>query len=197
MNGGVIQTLASAAAKFSKLTTWEVGQPVLRGEATAGDPLTVWANRRLPYGTHASRFDDEGLPAQRVALIQDDRLLAFTAGQRYADYLGIPPTGAFGDIEVAPGRTPVTELLAEPHVEIVAFSWFNPDEVTGDFACEIRLGYVVDGGRRTPFRGGMLVGNVLAALAGVRWSAETGFYGDYQGPTTARFGKLAVAGESS
>ena len=122
MNAGVIQTLASAASKFSKLSTWEIGKPVTRGEA-AGDPLTVWANRRLPFGTHATRFDEEGLPAQRVALITDGRLVAFAASQRYADYLGLPATGAFGDIEVAPGRTPAADLLAEPHVEVVTFSF--------------------------------------------------------------------------
>jgi predicted Zn-dependent protease len=192
MNCGVIQTLSAAASKFGKLSTWEIGQPVFRGEVS-GDPLTVWANRRLPFGTHAARFDDEGLPAQRVALIENGRLRAFTASQRYADYLALPATGAFGDIEVAPGKTPAAELLAEPHVEIVTFSWFNPDEVTGDFACEIRLGYRVEGGVRTPFRGGLLVGNVLDALAAARWSEETGFYGDYQGPTTARFGHVTVA----
>lgn len=193
MNSGVIQTLGSAASKFSKLSTWEIDKPITRGEVT-GDPLTVWANRQLPFGTHAARFDEEGLPAQRVALIADGRLLAFAASQRYADYLGLPATGAFGDIEVAPGRTPAADLLAEPHVEIVAFSWFNPDEVTGDFACEIRLGYRVEGGVRTPFRGGMLVGNYLDALAAARWSAETGFFGDYQGPAAVRFGGLTVAG---
>ena len=40
----------------------------------------------------------------------------------------------------------------------------------------------------------MLVGNVFDALSNVRWSSETGFYGDYLGPTTARFGQLKVAG---
>ena len=77
MNCGVIQTLAAAASKFSKLSTWEIGQPIFRGEVS-GDPLTVWANRRLPFGTHAARFDDEGLPAQRVALIENGRLLALS-----------------------------------------------------------------------------------------------------------------------
>jgi predicted Zn-dependent protease len=192
MNGGVIQTLADAATKYSQLSTWEIGQSIFRGAPT-GDPLTVWANRGLPFGTHANRFDDEGLPSQRVALIEDGRLAAFTASQRYADYLGLAATGAFGDIEVAAGRTSAAELLAEPHVEIATFSWFNPDEVTGDFACEIRLGYRVEGGARTPFRGGMLVGNVLDALAAAQWSRETGFYGDYRGPAVARFGSLTVA----
>ncbi len=188
----VFHLLGSGEAKYNNLSTWEIGQSVFRREVTA-DPLTLWANRQLPYGSYSSCFDDEGLPAQRVALIQDNRLTAFTASQRYADYLSVAPTGSFGNVEVAPGTQPAAALLSEPHVEIAAFSWFNPSPVTGDFACEIRLGYIVDNGQRTPFRGGLLVGNVLDALADVRYSAETGFYGDYFGPTMARFGQLTVA----
>jgi PmbA protein len=193
LNGGVIQTLASAATKFGKLSRWEIGEPVFHGPA-AGDPLTVFATRCLPFGVHAGRFDDEGQPAQRVELIRDGRLCAFIANQRYADYLGIAATGDFGDIEVLAGTTPEAALLAEPYVEVVAFSWFTPNEITGDFSSEIRLGYLVDGDRRTPFKGGALVGNVIEALANARWSVETGFYGDYQGPQTARFGSLSIAG---
>jgi predicted Zn-dependent protease len=193
LNGGVIQTLASAATKFGKLSRWEIGEPVFHGPAT-GDPLTLFANRCLPFGVYASRFDDEGQPAQRVELIRAGRLCAFTANQRYADYLGITATGDFGDIELLAGATPEAALLAEPYVEVVAFSWFTPNEITGDFSSEIRLGYLVEGDRRTPFKGGALVGNVIEALANARWSAETGFYGDYQGPRTARFGSLAIAG---
>jgi len=193
LNGGVIQTLASAATKFSKLSQWEIGQPVFRG-AAAGDPLTVFANRRLPFGVHAGCFDDEGLPSRRVELIRDGHLAAFTANQRYADYLGIAATGDFGDIELPAGHTSASTLLEEPHIEVASFSWFTPNEITGDFSSEIRLGYIVDGDRRTPFKGGALVGNVLDALANARWSAETGFYGDYYGPQTARFGGLVVAG---
>lgn len=164
MNCGVIQTLAAAASKFGKLSTWGIGESVCRG-----DPLTIWANRRLPFGTHTARFDAEGLPAQWVVLIEDGRLRAFTSSQRYADYLALRAIGAFGDIEVAPGKTPAAALLAEPNVEIVTFSWFNPDEVTGDFACEIRLDYRVDGGERTPFRGAC-----SWATCGMRWPRRGG-----------------------
>ena len=193
LNGGVVQTLASAATKFGKLSRWEIGAPVFPGRAD-GDPLTVFANRRLPFGVHAGRFDEEGQPAQRIELIRDGRLCAFTANQRYADYLGIAATGDFGDIEVPAGTTPAAALLAEPYIEVVAFSWFTPNEISGDFSAEIRLGYLVEGDQRTPFKGGARVGNVIEALANARWSAETGFYGDYQGPQTARFGSLVIAG---
>ncbi|HTP10737.1 MAG TPA: metallopeptidase TldD-related protein [Anaerolineae bacterium] len=192
-DNGLFAVLGSARSKFSQLSKWEIGQSIFRGEVR-GDPLTVWATRQLPYGTHSNRFDDEGLPAQRVLLVENNRLATFTASQRYAEYLSLPPTGAFGNIEVLSGRTAQADLLAEPYVEIVAFSWFNPDSITGDFATEIRLGYVVDAKGRRPFKGGLLIGNVLDALANVRWSRETAFSGNYLGPAAARFGQLTVAG---
>ena len=194
LNSGVIQTLSSASNKYTGETQWDIGKSVFRGEVK-GDPLNVWANRQLPYGVGSNRFDEDGIPAQRVELIRNNELVTFWATQRFAKYLGLPATGLFGDIELAPGPTSADELLKDPHVEIVEFSWFNPNPVTADFSCEIRLGYVVDGEKRTPFKGGMLVGNLLDALADVRYSSETGFYGDYQGPTTARFNELTVAGE--
>ena len=192
MNAGVIQTLGSASQKFAGASTWEVGKSVLP-EGRTGDPLTVWANRQLPYGVGANRFDAEGIPAQRLALIQDNVLQAFERGPALRRIPGHSRDRRFRRDRGRGGKPDAADLLAEPHVEVAAFSWFNPDEITGDFACEIRLGYVVDGGKRTPFKGGQLIGNYLQALAGARWSSETGFYGAYQGPTTVRFDNLTVA----
>ncbi len=193
LNGSVIQTLASAESKYAGISPWEVGKSVFRGEVR-GDPLTVWANRCLPFGSASDRFDADGLAAQRIELIHENELVAFAASQRYADYLQIPATGAFGNTELPAGKTPTSELLAEPYIEIVQFSWFNPNPITGDFATEIRFGYLVQNGVRKPFKGGQLVGNYMDALANVRWSAETGFFGGYLGPQTARFNELKIAG---
>ena len=192
--GSVIQTLASAGSKYAGISPWEVGKPVFRGEVK-GDPLSVWANRSLPFGSASDCFDSEGLPAQRVQLIRENEFVAFSASKRYADYLQIPATGAFGNIELPPGQTPASALLTEPYIEVVQFSWFNPDNITGDFATEIRFGYLVQNGKRKPFRGGQLVGNYLDALANVKWSAETGFFGNYLGPHTARFNLLKISGK--
>lgn len=191
LHGSVLQTLGSAASKYAQTSPWEVGKSVFRSDVK-GDPLTVWANRRIPFGTNSNRFDDEGLPAQRIELIRENELVAFAANQRYADYLNLPATGAFGGVELPPGKTAASALLMEPYVEIIQFSWFNPDLITGDFATEIRLGYLVQNGVRKPFRGGQLVGNYLDALADVRWSAETGVFGNYLGPRTARFSDLKI-----
>ncbi|HLO29423.1 MAG TPA: metallopeptidase TldD-related protein [Anaerolineales bacterium] len=196
LRGGVLHTLGSAASKYAKISPWEIGKSVFRGEVK-GDPLTVWANRCLPFGINSNRFDEEGLPAQRVELIRDNELVSFSASQRYADYLNLPATGAFGGVELPSGKLQASALLAEPYVEIIQFSWFNPDLITGDFATEIRLGYLVENGIRKPFRGGQLIGNYLDALANVHWSAETGFFGNYLGPHTARFNDLKIAGQGN
>ena len=193
LRGAVLHTLGSAEAKYARISPWEVGKSVFRGEAK-GDPLTVWANRCMPFGIYSSRFDEEGLPAQRVELIRNNELVAFSASQRYADYLNLPATGAFGGLEIPPGSSPAATLLNEPYIEIIQFSWFNPDAITGNFATEIRLGYLVENGIRKPFRGGQLIGNYLDALADVRWSVETGMFGSYLGPRTARFNDLKIVG---
>ena len=188
-----LERFGSASSKYSRLTNWEIGKTVFRGEVK-GDPLTVWANRTMPYGSASNLFDNEGLPAQRIEFIRDNLLVNFTASQRYADYLGVPATGAFGGVELPPGHREAAALLAEPHIEVVHFSWFHPDPVTGNFASEIRFGYLVENGVRKPFTGGQLIGNYMDALADVCWSAETGFFGTYLGPHTARFNDLKVAG---
>lgn len=193
MAGSLLETLSSASLKYSGETPWEEGRSIFN-EEVKGDDLTIWANRRLAYGVPSSAFDKEGIPAQRVPLIQENKLVSFMADQRYAYYLGINPTGSFGSVEMPAGKTPLADLQAGSHIEIAEFSWFNPDRMTGNFACEIRLGYLVEEGKRKPFRGGMLVGNLLDALADVSWSSEVGFYGNYLGPRGARFNSLQVAG---
>ncbi len=194
MTSMLVEMRSSAEHKYKGETPWDIGQSIFTKEVE-GDSLTLWANRQLPYGVNSNRFDSEGIPAQRIELIRDNELIAFTATKRFADYLNIPATGSFGNIEIASGTNSTESLLETPHIEISEFSWFNPSPITGEFACEIRLGYVVEDGRRIPFRGGMLVGNLLDALANVRWSSEIGFYGNYYGPTTARFNELTVAGK--
>lgn len=191
--GSLIQTLSSASLKYSGETPWEIGKSIFR-EEVKGDDFNLWANRQLPYGIPSSAFDNEGIPAQRITLIKDNQLAAYIADQRFADYLDLEPSGDFGSIEIPAGSITQSELQARPHIEIAEYSWFNPSPVTGDFACEIRLGYIVEDGKRKPFKGGMLVGNLLDALADMHWSEETGFFGNYLGPRAAIFNNLKVVG---
>ena len=188
---------SAAQLKYQQVSPWEVGKSIF-AEEPSGDPLTVYSNALLPFGTRSCSFDDEGLPGQRVLIIDNGSLSNFWSGQRYAEYLSIPSTGRFGNMEIAAGSVPFESLLKGkgPLYHIVAFSAMSPDPLTGHFVGEIRLGYEIrPGGQARPIKGGSISGNLFDALAGAQFSRETAFLGDYDGPRGMRFPKVTVAGK--
>lgn len=186
----------SGQAQYQKVSRIQPGEFV-SGEAPRGDRLTLISDATRPYGLRSAAFDGEGIPAQSVAVVQDGVFTRPWADARYAAYLGITPTGSFANLTVPRGAWSLDGLRSAergPVYEIVAFSWFNPDVISGDFACEIKLGYRHDANGTTPIKGGSLTGNVFTALADARLSRESFSDGAYFGPAGIRFAALTVAG---
>jgi predicted Zn-dependent protease len=107
-------------------------------------------------------------------------------------------TGAFGNLTVAPGQAPIAALRAASDgavYEVVAFSSFSPDPISGDFVSEIKLGYRHDAKGTRPIKGGSLSGNLFEALGDARFSRETYSDGTYYGPAALRFASLTISGE--
>jgi PmbA protein len=193
---GALLTQASAATAYSKLSRLEVGRPIFGEHQLLGDAITLRANARLPFGVFSFRFDADGVPAHDLLVIEDGVLRARPATQRYAQYLGLPPTGRPGMAQVAPGATAEAQLLDGdgPVCQVVAFSAPNVDALTGDFGMEIRLGYEHGADGPRPITGGSVTGNLFEALADVTLAAETRVHTAYAGPVAMRFGRLQVAG---
>lgn len=187
---------SSARAAYQSLSRFTVGASICGYNQIQGDQLTFISNALLPYGLASAPLSDDGLPGERVVLVQDHQVSAFWAEQRYADYLNMRPTGSFANIEILPGAHAIQDMLdkRQPVYHLVAFSWLNPDELTGDFVAEIKLGYRLEHGQITPIKGGSLSGNLFDALAQVRLSRETQFTGGYIGPQAMRFERLTIAG---
>lgn len=186
---------SSAQAKYQQISPWELGQSVLPGPAR-GDPIVIHSNALLDYGTRSGSFDNEGHPGQRVLVVDNGILRSFWGPSRYAQYLGIPSTGDFGNLELAAGSQPFGSLLSDTGTfyHIVSFSAMSPDPITGDFVGEIRLGYELNHGVASPIRGGSISGNLLTALAAARLSSETVLLTGYYGPRAARFESITVSG---
>jgi PmbA protein len=197
MSGGDSPLLfrSSAQAKYQQMTPWEIDSSVLL-EPPTGDPITLYSNSLLAYGARSASFDREGHPGQRVLIIDNGVLRAFWAPMRYAQYLNVPATGHFGNMELAAGSQPVKNLLQGdgPFYHILAFSAMSPDPITGDFVGEIRLGYEVEHGSSRPVKGGSISGNLFSVLAAAQLSRETVMLGDYQGPRAMRFAAITIAG---
>ena len=187
---------SSGAMKYQNLSRWEVGQPIWGQKKVQGEPLTLVADAILPMGVGSVPFDDDGVPGQQTTLVEQGILERFWADYRHAQYLDLSASGAFGNLRIPGGVSSVADLLASAGrlFHIVSFAAMDPDPITGRFVGEIRLGYDVGAEGARPFKGGALSGDMESALADVRFSRETVWVGDYQGPELALFGDLSVGG---
>jgi predicted Zn-dependent protease len=187
----------SGAALYRKLSAQVPGRTIFGERSVRGDRFDLSSVATLAFGGETAPFDHEGLALGRVAVIAGGVFLAPAASKRYADYLGIAPTGDWHNTILAPGTQDAAGLLdpaGAPLLHVVEFSWLNPDEVTGDFSTEIRLAYELGPGGRRVIRGGSLAGNVYDAFAAAHFSRETELRENYQGPMSIRFDELQVTG---
>lgn len=199
LGAGPLVFHTSGQAAFQGVARLKPGD-LVTGEEPRGDRLTMLSDSLRPWGLRSAPFDGEGLPARSVAVIEDGIFRRQWADARYAAYLGIEPTGQFANITIPPGTWSLDALRSAadgPVYEIVSFSFMNPDQATGDFVAEIKLGYRHDGFGTTPIKGGALAGNVFSALGDVRLSAQSYSDGNYFGPAAMRFGNLTIAGSGS
>ncbi len=196
--GGPLLAHASAEMAYQRMSRFKVGE-FITGDEPRGDRLTLVSDATRPFGIRTSAYDSRGIPAQAVTLIEDGVFKRPWADARYAQYLGVPATGELGNLTISRGSTPLDTLRSAsqgPVFEIVAFSLFNPDPVTGDFSTEIRLGYRHDASGVRPIKGGSLVGNTFAALVDARFAAEPFTDGAYFGPAAIRFANLRITAGS-
>ncbi len=180
-------THASAKLAHMGLSRYKQNEDVAK-EYIDGDRITIISNPLLNYNIGSTLYDEDGVPARKLALIKDGRFKSFIAPKKYADYLKISPSGPLGAIEVLPGSASEKELLKGMHgakgvYEIVSFSSFVPNDISGDFAAEIRLGYYHKDGKKIPLKGGMLSGNLFELASHWLLSKETMQKPGYAGPT--------------
>ncbi len=181
---------SSARMSYLKLSKLKIGKEI--GQIN-GDKLTMINNPLLPLGLRSSEFDTDCVPAKKTALIENGIFKKHYASKRYADYLKVAPSGPLGNIEIGSGSASLNELMHGKFYEVVGFSSFSPNPYSGDFSAEIRLGYLHENGKRTPLKGGMLVGNVFDMVCNMQLSKEKIYSGGYLGPKAALFRNMTIA----
>lgn len=180
--------------KYNKVLDIEIGDTVI--EQKGEDNITIHSNPLLKNNIGSTPFDSEGVASKRVTLIEKGKLKSILASKQYADYLNIETSGTFGVTELEAGATPYEELLKDEDtvVEIVTFSSFVPDTLSGEFSAEIRLGYIIKNGVKKPFKGGLFSGNVLEILKHITLSKEVIEEAEYLGPKAIKFEKSEIIG---
>lgn len=187
LSANPLVTHASARLAHMGLSRYKKNEDVSTGYIE-GDRITILSNPLCNYNIGSRLYDGDGIPSRKLALVKDGRFKNYIASKKYADYLKISPSGPLGVIQVLPGSKGQKELLkglrgAKGVYEIISFASFVPNDISGDFAAEIRLGYYHKGKTSIPLKGGMISGNIFELATNWFLSKETMEMPGYIGPT--------------
>lgn len=162
---------SKAQAAYEKTAAFSVGACVADG-SLGGDVVQLTAVPSVAGNPRSTPFDADGQALLPVPCIEAGWLRRLVGPLKYTHYLDIAPVGDLPLFELAPGGAALSELESVPHIEAAAFSDFFVEDATGDFGGELRLGYLVEHGQRTPIRGGSITGSLAENAGRVRLSRE-------------------------
>ena len=177
---------------FQKMSDFEIGKRVCADEG--GDPLTVRALRSLENSSHNGAYDEEGAPVRDLTIIDRSVAKSYFGSRMFSQYLGLEDSFMPGNIAVDGGAASAAELRTGRFLEIVEFSDFQVDAVSGDIAGEIRLGYLHDGDTVTVVEGGSVSGTMRELAGTMRFSRERRQYNNYLIPAVTRLFGVSITG---
>ena len=145
------------------------------------DPrITIWDDPTIPYIPGSQAFDGEGVPSNKLGLVQEGVIANFiydlqTAGQAGAAStgsahrgLGSQPGPDTSVIVIDPGDTPFADMIAGYSKALVVESFLGAGQgntLGGDFSANVLLGYTVENGKIAGrVKDTMVAGNVYNIL---------------------------------
>ena len=188
---------SAAESVYSGISTAKVGEGIQGQEITA-DRLTLSLEPFLNNSPASAPVDADGLALASARIVDEGRLERYWGPQRFCHYLNVPATGRIGNVAIAPGSKSLEALRKGPHLEVVYFSDFVTEPLTGDFGGEIRLAYYTDSeGKRCPVTGGSVSGNIRDVQARMYLSREIQLRTGFQGPVAVLLPEISVSGAAS
>jgi PmbA protein len=146
------------------------------GKSVADPRFTLVDDPLLDYGPKTGAFDDEGVPRDRLALIENGVLRSFIYDLDTAGAAGARPTGhgtdrRYTNLVIGAGDTPCAEMLRGIKQGLLAHEFLglgqgNP--INGEFSLNLLLGYKIENGEIAGrVKDAMLAGNAYDALMNI------------------------------
>ena len=164
------------------------------GEAVAPENLTLRAAAFLPNSSRNAAHDAEGAPVRDLTLIERGKAVSYWGERQFSQYLGLEDSFIASNFAVSGGAESAEELRRGDFLEVVEFSDFQVDVITGDLAGEIRLAYLHRDGKVIPVSGGSVSGNMGKLIRNFRFSKELRQYDCLLIPSVSRLNGATVTG---
>lgn len=159
------------------------------------DKISLKAVAKLPYSSLNVPYSREGTEASDYMILDNGKYVNYTGSQIYAHYLGLKNIPFAANYQVSGGSKTIEQMKKQPYLEIVQFSSFQVDIITGDFGGEFRLAYYYDGETVKPVTAGSITVNMNDILNHMYLSKETKQYNNWIIPQTIELFDVDVAGE--
>ena len=164
------------------------------GDMVAPENLTLRAVRTLPNSSWNTPYDEEGAPVRDLTLIDHGKAAGYWGPRQFSQYMKVNDSFDVYNAAVSGGTESAEELRTGDYLEVVEFSDFQVDEITGDIAGEIRLAYLHRDGKVTPVSGGSVSGSMTELAKTMRFSAESRQYNCHLIPAVTRLQGVTVTG---
>ena len=175
-----------------RMSDWEIGKPI--ADDVRGDRVTLEALRTLPNSSRNRAFDAEGAPIRDAVILRAGVPEHYLGGRMFSCYMGLTDSFIPGNFAVSGGTKSEEELRQGRYLEVVEFSDFQVDAMTGDIFGEIRLAYWHDGETVTPVSGGSISGDMHDFVREMYLSAETVQFDNFRIPAVTKLCGVTVTG---
>ncbi len=160
-----------------------------------GDAVSITLEPTMKGSPYCRKYDRTGFKLEKTVLFEKGVVKTYHGGTRFAHYLGIKPTGDIANVSVMTGsRSYEKDMKNAPYVEILMFSDFFMDPVTGNFGGEFRLARWFDGKETHIITGGSISGNVFKVQNEMYFSKEEMQRGGYKGPKAILLPNMEIVG---
>ena len=178
----------NTAMVYRGMSDWKTGDTV------APENLTIRAVKTLPNSSWNMPYDEEGAPIRDLALIDQGKAVSYWGTRQFSQYMKLENSFDVYNFAVSGGAESAADLRAGDFLEVVEFSDFQVDEITGDIAGEIRLAYLHRDGKVTPVSGGSVSGSMAELAKTMRFSKESRQYNCHLIPAVTRLQGVTVTG---
>ncbi len=182
----------SAQMIYRRMSDWEIGKPI--AEDIRGDKVTLTLLRELDNSSMNHAFDAEGAPIRDTVVLRESVPERFFGNRMFASYLGLENAFMPTNLLAEGGTHSEEELRQGKYLEVVEFSDFQVDAMTGDIFGEIRLAYWHDGEKTVPVSGGSLSGSMHDFIRYMRMSANSVQYDNFRIPALTLLKNVTVTG---
>ena len=178
----------SAPAVYRGISNWKIGDQAAPGT------MTLRTVPVLPNSSRNAAYDSEGARIRERTLLDRGRVVGLWGNRQFSQYLGLTDSFIASNFVVEGGTAPAEEVRQGDYLEIVEFSDFQVDPMTGDIAGEIRLGYLHRGDETVSVSGGSVSGNMVELIPNMVFSAESRQYDCMKIPALTRLNGATVTG---